>query len=79
MFELERVKQQSPETTDSPAVKCKRLRSDFRVATEKKRLQPDPCENKDTFWMGNTCSHTMLAYVVNINNLRTKCNLHTFV
>jgi len=26
---------------------------DFGVATEKKRLQPDPCENKDTYRKGH--------------------------
>jgi len=36
----QRFKQQSPVSTDSPAVKCKRLCSDFGVAREKERLQP---------------------------------------
>jgi len=40
MADPERFKRPSPVTTDSPVVKCKRLRLDFGVATEKKRLQP---------------------------------------
>jgi len=39
MADPERFKRQSPVTTDSPAVKCKRHCSDFVVTTEK-RLQP---------------------------------------
>jgi len=61
MADLERFKQQSPVTTDSPAVKCKRLRSDFGVATEKKETATGPCENKDTYLKDITCSHAMLT------------------
>jgi len=39
----------------------KRLCSDFGLATEKKRLQQDPCENKDTYRKDITCSHAMLT------------------
>jgi len=56
MADPERFKRQSPVTTDSPAVKCKRLCSDFGVATEKR-----DCENKDTYQKDITCSHTMLT------------------
>jgi len=50
MADPERFKRQSPVTTRYlPAVKCKRHFSDFGLSTEKKRLQPDPCKNKDTY------------------------------
>jgi len=49
MVDPERFKQQSRMTTrDSPAVKCKRLHLDFRVATEKRDWHRTQCENKDT-------------------------------
>jgi len=53
---------------------------DFGVATEKKRLQPDPCENKDTYSVGkalHVVSHAMLT-LLTFNNLRTKYNLPGF-
>jgi len=48
------------------------------VATEKKETSTGLCENKDTNRKDITCSHAMLAYIVNINNLTTKYNLHGY-
>jgi len=42
MVDAERFKRQSPVTTASTAVKCKRLCSDIRVATEKKVTATGP-------------------------------------
>jgi len=42
MADPERFKRQSPVTTESPTVKCNRLCSDFRVATEKKEIDTGP-------------------------------------
>jgi len=42
MGDPQRFKQQSPVSTDSPAVKFKRLYSDFRVSRKKERpMQPE--------------------------------------
>jgi len=50
---------QSPVTTGESPVKMQKT-SDFKVDTEKKRLQPGPCENKDKYWKGIKCSHAMM-------------------
>jgi len=42
-----------------------RLHWDFRMATEKIRLQPDPCENKDTCWKDIQCVRGVLKSIKN--------------
>jgi len=75
MADRERFKRQSPVTTrDSPAVvKCKRLWTE----SLEKETATGPCENKDKYRKGITCSHAMLT--LSIINLRTKYNLQGFM